>query len=73
MSSLGSRLVTHKLIIKEGTKPVKQAPRNFRPESEIQIKQEIQKILEVGFIKPIQHPTWLPNIVPVKKKNGQIK
>ena len=25
-----------------------------------------------GFIKPIQHPKWLSNVVPVKKKNGQI-
>lgn len=53
MPGLDSRLVPHKLNIKEGTKPVKQAPRNFRHELEIQIKQEIQKLLEVGFIKPI--------------------
>ena len=26
-----------------------------------------------SFIKPIQHPRWLSNIVPVKKKNGQIR
>lgn len=25
------------------------------------------------FIKPIQHPRWLSNIVPVKKKNKQIQ
>lgn len=35
MSGLDSRLVTHKLSIKERTKPVKQAPRNFRPELQI--------------------------------------
>lgn len=39
---------------------------------EVQIKQEIQKLLDVGFIQSIQHPTWLENFVPVKKKNGQI-
>jgi len=27
----------------------------------------------VGFIKLIQHPRWLSNIVHVKKKNGQIR
>lgn len=41
MPDLDSRLVTHKLNIKEGTKPIKQAPRNFRLELEIQIKEEI--------------------------------
>ena len=30
-------------------------------------------MLAAGFIKPIQHPRWLSNIVPVKKKNGQIR
>lgn len=56
MPGLDSRLVTHKLNIKEGTKPLKQAPQHFRPELE-EIKQEIQKLFKVGFIKPIQHPT----------------
>ena len=30
-------------------------------------------MLVAGFIKPIQHLRWLSNIVPVKKKNGQIR
>ena len=30
-------------------------------------------MLAAGFIKPIQHPRWLSNIVPVKKKNGQVR
>jgi hypothetical protein len=33
----------------------------------------VKKLLAAGFIKPIQHPRWLSNIVPVKKKNGQIR
>ena len=33
----------------------------------------MQKLLAIGFIKPIQHPRWLSNIVSVKKKNGQIR
>lgn len=73
MPDFDPQLVTHKLNIREGCKPIKQAPRNFRPELEVQIKEEIQKLLDVGFIKPIQHPIWLANIVPVKKNNGQIR
>ena len=30
-------------------------------------------MLAAGFIKPIQHPRLPSNIVPVKKKNGQIR
>lgn len=57
MLALNSQLVTDRLNIKERTKSVKQAPRSFKPELEVQIKQEIHKLLDVGFIKPIQHQT----------------
>ncbi|XP_024156336.1 uncharacterized protein LOC112164363 [Rosa chinensis] len=56
-----------------GAKPVVQPRRNYHPNDEQQIKQEVEKLLASGFIKPIKHPTWLENIVPVKKKNGQIR
>ncbi|CAL2247457.1 unnamed protein product [Prunus armeniaca] len=34
---------------------------------------EIEKLLAARFIKPIKHPTWLANVVPVKKKTGVIR
>ena len=65
-------LVAHSLNVELGTKPVVQPMRTFHPEVEAQITQDVKKLLATGFIKPIQHPWWLSNIVPVKKKNGQI-
>ena len=47
--------------------------RTFHPEVEAQITQKVKKILSAGFIKQIQHPLCLFNIVPVKKRNGQIR
>jgi hypothetical protein len=32
---------------------------------------ELRKLLEAGFIKEVFHPTWLANLVLVKKKNGK--
>uniref|UniRef100_A0A2N9FGV7 Integrase catalytic domain-containing protein n=1 Tax=Fagus sylvatica TaxID=28930 RepID=A0A2N9FGV7_FAGSY len=66
-------LVAHSLNVEPGTKPVVQPARTFHTEVEAQITQEVKKLLAAGFIKPIQHPRWLSNIVPVKKKNGQIR
>ena len=54
-------------------RPVVQPARVFHTKVEAQIVQEVKKLLTAGFIKPIQHPKWLSNIVPVKKKNGQIR
>uniref|UniRef100_A0A2N9GDZ7 Integrase catalytic domain-containing protein n=1 Tax=Fagus sylvatica TaxID=28930 RepID=A0A2N9GDZ7_FAGSY len=62
-----------KISAKEELEPVIQPMRTFHPEVEAQITQEVKKLLSAGFIKPIQHPRWLSNIVPVKKKNGQIR
>ncbi|KAL6185431.1 hypothetical protein ACLB2K_041565 [Fragaria x ananassa] len=73
MSGLNPSLVCHTLNVEPGAKPVIQARRNYHKEDEVQIKQEIKKLLACGFIKSVKHPTWLANIVPVKKKNGQVR
>jgi hypothetical protein len=73
MSGIDPKLVAHSLNVEPGTRPVVQPMRTFHPEVEAQITQEVKKLLSAGFIKPIQHPWWLSNIVPVKKKNGQIR
>ena len=72
LPGLSPSLVTHNLAVLAGLVPIKQAPRKFSSEIEEQIKKEMEKLLKAKFIRPIQHPTWLANIVPVKKKNGQI-
>ena len=73
MPGLDPRLVIHSLNVDSGAKPVVQPARVFHTNVEAQITQEVKKLLAVGFIKPIQHPKWLSNIVHVKKKNGQIR
>jgi hypothetical protein len=73
MPGIDLGLVAHSLNVEPGTRPMVQPIRTFHMEVEAQITQEVKKLLDVGFIKPIQHPRWLSNIVPVKKKNGQIR
>ena len=73
MPGLDLGLVVHTLNVDPEAKPVAQLARIFHIEIEGQIVEEVQKLLVAGFIKPIQHPHWLSNIVPVKKKNWQIR
>ena len=63
----------HTLNVDPEAKPVAQLARIFHTEIEGQIVKEVQKLLATGFIKPIHHPHWLSNIVPMKKKNRQIR
>ena len=37
------------------------------------IEQEVQKLKSIGFIREEHHPKWLANIIPMTKKNGQIR
>ncbi|CAL9017106.1 unnamed protein product [Prunus brigantina] len=73
MPGLDPSVAVHKLGIPDETRWVKQAPRRFRPELTIQIEIEIDKLIAAGFIREVQYPTWLSNIVPVLKKTGALR
>ena len=34
-------------------------------------KAEVQRLLDAGVIQPVKYPTWLSNVMLVKKKNGK--
>ena len=67
MLGMDPGLVVHSLNVDPGVKPVVQPAKVFHIDLEAQITQEVKKLLVGGFIKPIQHPKWLSNVVPVKK------
>ena len=73
MPGLDPRLVAHTLNVDPEAKLVAQPAKIFHKEIEGQIVKEVQKLLAARFIRPIQHPRWLSNIVPIKKKNSQIR
>jgi len=38
-----------------------------------EIEKEVNKLIEAGFVRDVKYPTWIANIVPVRKKNGQLR
>ncbi|XP_016648309.1 PREDICTED: uncharacterized protein LOC103327103 [Prunus mume] len=74
MPGLDRELVEHKLPIKEGYLPVKQARRRMSMDTELKVKEEIERLLKAGFIRPAIYADWLANIVPVlKRKTGAVR
>lgn len=73
MPGLDPQVATHKLTIDPQFRPVKQHPRRFRPELQDDIIAEVDKLIKADFIKEVQYPRWFANIVPVIKKNGQVR
>ncbi|CAL1393526.1 unnamed protein product [Linum trigynum] len=71
MPGLDSKVVEHTLGIIPGSKPIQQKRRNFAWERRQAIAEEVIKLGQAGFISEVLYPTWLANVVMVKKANGQ--
>ena len=73
MPGLDRSIVEHRLPIKPGYRPFKQAPRRFNPNMLDDIKKETERLLEAKFIRPCRYAEWISNVVPVYKKNGKLR
>jgi hypothetical protein len=65
--------VEHRLPIKPGYRPFKQAPRRIKPKVMEDIKIEIIRLHEAKFIRQCRYAEWVSSVVPVYKKNGKMR
>jgi hypothetical protein len=70
MSGIPREVIEHKLGIDPLYKLVKQKDRRYTPESHETIWQEVNKLLDTRFIKPVDYPSWIANPVLVEKPDG---
>ena len=70
MGGIPSTLCTHHIYIKNDSKIVRQPQCRMNPNMRDIVKEEIQKLLEVGFTYPISDNEWVSPLVIVPKKNG---
>lgn len=73
MLGLYESFVVHNLVVKKGAMPIKQKPQKMPFQVSLLVKKEIEKLLEVGFIRSIDYSEWMANIVPIKKPTGEIR
>lgn len=73
MPGLARELVEHRLPLKQGSRPIKQAPHRFAPEVDTKIKSEVERLLNAKFIRTAMYVNWISNVVPVIKKNGTLR
>ena len=73
LSELSRKLVEHRLLIKKGFLPFQQAPRRMATNITLKIKEEIERLVRAGFIRPARYIEWLSNMVHVIKKNGKLR
>jgi hypothetical protein len=70
MPGILREMIEHKLGIDPSYKPIKQKERRYTSERRETFQQEVNKLLEAGFIRPIDYPSWLANPVLIEKPNG---
>jgi hypothetical protein len=73
MKGLNSEFYHHKINLAKDAIPIQQRRYRLNPNYAAKVKEEIDKLLRVGFIRPIKRATWLSPIVVVPKKNGKLR
>ena len=70
MPGLNTDIVEHYLPLNPECPPIKQW--RTRPDMAVNIKEEVLKKIDVGFLVTPVYPQWISNIVPVPKKDGNL-
>lgn len=68
---INPQIICHQLTIDKRQKLVKQKKRVFNQERYEAIHDEVDKLLKAGFIRKVNYPQWVLNVVMVKKANGK--
>lgn len=66
-------IMEHKIPLKTDANPVARKIRHINPMKLPIIEKDIKKLWEAKIILPLKFSNWVPNIVPVWKKNGEIR
>ncbi|KAM1396660.1 hypothetical protein ACFX2I_014330 [Malus domestica] len=67
MPSISPDIIYHRLSIDPKTKPVRQKRRSYDTERYEAMKAEVEKLKGIGFVREVNYPTWVANVVLVKK------
>jgi hypothetical protein len=71
MPGLDRSIVEHRLLLKKRFQPFQQRARQMKAKVLEEIKKEVEKMLEAGFIKPCRYAEWISSVVPMQKKDGR--
>ncbi|XP_052181999.1 uncharacterized protein LOC127794788 [Diospyros lotus] len=71
MPGINPKVICHHLNVDPHFKPMHQKKQNITPDKLVALKEEVDKLLEAGFIREVLYPDWLANVVMVKKSNDE--
>jgi len=66
-------IIQNTIPLKLEVKPFQQKLQKYHPSLEPLMYQELKKLLDAKIIFQVMHSTWVVNLVPVRKKSGEIR
>ncbi|KAM1571014.1 hypothetical protein ACFX10_035949 [Malus domestica] len=69
MPGISPDIICHRLSIDPKTKPVRHKRRSYDAERYKAMKAEVEKLKGIGFVREVNYPTWVANVVIVKKNS----
>jgi hypothetical protein len=66
-------ITEHRIHLLPDVKPVRQKERQMNPQMQLVVKAKLTRLLQAGFIEPVEITDWVSPMVLVKKKNGKIR
>jgi len=73
LKTYDTSIIQHTIPIKPNQKPFCQKLRRINPKLFPSIKKEVNRLYKSGIIVPIRFSYWISNLVPVRKKIGEIR
>jgi hypothetical protein len=73
LQTYDTSIIEQKIPLKDDTKPFRQKLRKINPMLLPIMEKELKKLLDAQIIIPLRYSKWIANLVPVRKKNGEIK
>ncbi|GJW02072.1 reverse transcriptase domain-containing protein [Tanacetum coccineum] len=70
MAGVPRRLIRHALNVNNSVPPVAQKRRVLGTEKSRVVIKEVEEWVKAGIVRPVKYPTWISNLVLVKKVDG---
>jgi hypothetical protein len=73
LKSYDTSIIQHKIPIKEDQKTFKHKLRRIKPRLMPLIGKEVKNMYDAKIIVPLRFSKWVSNLVPTRKKSGEIR
>eukprot|EP00253_Pinus_taeda_P020675 PITA_20675 len=73
LKTFDTSIMQHVIPLEKEARPYQQKLRKMHPSLKPLVKKELNKMLDAKITFPVRHTRWVANLVPVRKKNGDIR